>query len=260
MSTSDQETALRAMASRGDAPDAQNPPKTVEGHTGRQIERAECETCAGFGQVFASRDVERPELDRWYQCPECSNPPLTAEQERCQVGIDPATIPAQRAAGWPDFHPEDYCHQCGRPNIRSWHAPEWVQLTGSDGNILCPVCFAALDSNAIWCLRRHVDPMTDQVARLAALLDAVGGAKGEDAERVARCVLDFIGPTAEQERLIALGKVIDGQAEMLRRAAQACQNVKPASAEWFTWVPKHLVDIADRLTTAEAERSRGATT
>ncbi len=25
-------------------------------------------------------------------------------------------INAQRDAGWPDFHPEDYCHRCGRPN------------------------------------------------------------------------------------------------------------------------------------------------
>jgi hypothetical protein len=34
----------------------------------------ECRTCNDFRQVFASRDVERPELDRWYACPDCTTP------------------------------------------------------------------------------------------------------------------------------------------------------------------------------------------
>ena len=37
-------------------------------------ENVECRTCDGFRQVFASRDVERPELDRWYACPDCTRP------------------------------------------------------------------------------------------------------------------------------------------------------------------------------------------
>lgn len=44
--------------------------------------RESCETCVGLGQVFASRDVERPEVDRWYQCPDCRPSPLTDEQQR----------------------------------------------------------------------------------------------------------------------------------------------------------------------------------
>ena len=30
------------------------------------------------------------------------------------------TMATQRAAGWPDWHPEDYCHRCGGRNA-SWH-------------------------------------------------------------------------------------------------------------------------------------------
>jgi hypothetical protein len=62
--------------------------------------------------------------------------------------VTPAEIARQRAAGWPDFHPEDFCHQCGRRNP-NWHADTetWQTATGSSGDgggILCPSCFAAL--------------------------------------------------------------------------------------------------------------------
>jgi hypothetical protein len=107
--------------------------------------------------------------------------------------VSVAEIARQRSLGWPDFHPESYCHKCGRKNIRAWYSPEWPVLTGGHGGIWCPVCFAGLDAAAIWCLRRHVEPDTDVVARLAALLVAVSDL-GDDAERVARCVVDWFGP------------------------------------------------------------------
>ncbi len=28
---------------------------------------------------------------------------------------DPTAIAEQRTKGWPDFHPEDFCHRCGHP-------------------------------------------------------------------------------------------------------------------------------------------------
>lgn len=53
----------------------------------------------------------------------------------------PATIAAQRAAGWPEWHPEDYCHRCGGTN------PPWVTdahlWTVGAGlyDILCITCW-----------------------------------------------------------------------------------------------------------------------
>lgn len=57
-------------------------------------------------------------------------------------------IADQRAKGWPDFHPEDFCHICGQRNP-VWHAQDdaWEavhpEAVGSDGGgICCPSCFA----------------------------------------------------------------------------------------------------------------------
>lgn len=61
----------------------------------------------------------------------------------------------QRALGWPDFHPEDYCHKCGAANP-SWYAErdawevatkEWAKETGREG-ICCPGCFAEMHEEA----------------------------------------------------------------------------------------------------------------
>lgn len=60
-------------------------------------------------------------------------------------------INAQRAFGWPDFHPEEYCHRCGGKNVWSWHVdsdrfnvamgpPSEHQWNG----IICPGCFVEL--------------------------------------------------------------------------------------------------------------------
>jgi hypothetical protein len=72
-------------------------------------------------------------------------------------------IDAQRAAGWPDFHPEDFCHRCGGKN------PTW--FIDSDrfnmamgpterhlwNGIICPGCFvdlheAATGMHTVWTL------------------------------------------------------------------------------------------------------------
>lgn len=61
--------------------------------------------------------------------------------------VPPEAIVKQRRLGWPDFHPEAYCHRCGARNIHSW----WVdsdrfniamEALGLDrGTIVCPQCF-----------------------------------------------------------------------------------------------------------------------
>lgn len=62
-------------------------------------------------------------------------------------------IDQQRAAGWPDWHPEAYCHRCGSQNLASWYTPGhwWTRVwAASDENeasyqgIVCPQCFAEL--------------------------------------------------------------------------------------------------------------------
>lgn len=102
--------------------------------------------------------------------------------------MTPELIAEQRAKGWVDFHPEDYCHQCGRPNIKAWFSPEWEALYGDHGGILCPVCFTALDPSAIWTVTRWAPNDEAQRSQLADVLRSSG--LGGDAERVAGCVLD----------------------------------------------------------------------
>lgn len=70
-------------------------------------------------------------------------------------------IEEQRAAGWVDFHPEDFCHKCGRRNI-SWCVDSdrfnmaMKVLNGRPrSGIICPVCFvlaheAAFDVHGTW--------------------------------------------------------------------------------------------------------------
>ncbi len=56
----------------------------------------------------------------------------------------PSEIVRQREAGWPDFHPEDFCHRCGRRNI-CWHVDSdlWNAVVDNRPDILCPTCFVA---------------------------------------------------------------------------------------------------------------------
>jgi hypothetical protein len=61
----------------------------------------------------------------------------------------PEEIVRQRAAGWPDFHPEEFCHRCGRRNPPwSTDQREWLVATEQrprqELEILCPSCFVAL--------------------------------------------------------------------------------------------------------------------
>lgn len=49
----------------------------------------------------------------------------------------------ERQAGWPNLHPEDYCHRCGTRNVWSWSVdnPLWNVAIGATSPILCPQCF-----------------------------------------------------------------------------------------------------------------------
>ena len=77
-------------------------------------------------------------------------------------------IEKERQLGWVNFHPEDYCHRCGRANLSSWYVDsiEWNLAVGDDTHlILCPQCFVAAWNLATgisgtWELR--LDPLTDK--------------------------------------------------------------------------------------------------
>lgn len=109
-----------------------------------------------------------------------------------RTGIDPALIVAERERGWVNFHPEDYCHRCGRRNV-VWFAPEWpVVMAEQPWTILCPSCFIARDPDAVWVITRRTrrDPgerQTDLAAFLRAISDL-----DDDAVRVASCLDDYL--------------------------------------------------------------------
>lgn len=107
------------------------------------------------------------------------------------MSVTPEFIVQQRALGWPDIHPEDYCHRCGRPNP-CWFSPEFVSLVGSYSGIMCPSCFAALDPDptAVWCFTRttRTTGTSNLQSRLAAILSGCLN-DPSDADRLAGCIV-----------------------------------------------------------------------
>jgi hypothetical protein len=65
------------------------------------------------------------------------------------VSVPIAEIDRQRELGWPDFHPEDFCHRCGGRNV-CWYAPSplWNIVMSYPherwNGIICPQCFMEL--------------------------------------------------------------------------------------------------------------------
>lgn len=64
-------------------------------------------------------------------------------------------IDEQRELGWPDFHPEDYCHKCGNRNIPSWYVDsDRFNLAFGPAaehpynGIVCPPCFVLAHEEA----------------------------------------------------------------------------------------------------------------
>lgn len=104
-------------------------------------------------------------------------------------GVSPPEIARQRKYGWPDFHPEDYCHRCGRRNAcwytdrETWLAAttKWAAETGREG-ICCPPCFAEMYEEAtgkgpIWRFEIHRDADELDLELLAKLASGEGGAR-----------------------------------------------------------------------------------
>ena len=89
--------------------------------------------------------------------------------------VPPAAIEDQKARGWPDFHPEDFCHRCGHRNI-SWYtaSPLWneawavAEAEGGYQSVLCPRCFVELWEQATG-LRVTWEVQLDRAVLLAQL-------------------------------------------------------------------------------------------
>lgn len=63
--------------------------------------------------------------------------------------VDRAVFERERAAGWPNMHPEDFCHLCGGRNVVWWvDSDRWnLAVEALDRGvleILCPTCFVIL--------------------------------------------------------------------------------------------------------------------
>lgn len=78
---------------------------------------------------------------------------MTLPEFTGRLSVSLAHLAEQRERGWPDFHPEDFCHRCGGRNLSWWTEPEsWNAIMRQDGpdapwqwnEIICPQCFAEL--------------------------------------------------------------------------------------------------------------------
>lgn len=96
--------------------------------------------------------------------------------------IDQGTLDAQRAKGWTDFHPEDYCHRCYKRNT-SWYVDTstWNEvMRGGDPagwgkwqEIICIPCFTELaaahyGTERVWTIARDGPSIQLTVADHAA--------------------------------------------------------------------------------------------
>lgn len=175
---------------RSDGPPASAPPLPgglPEKRTGVLLaaERAHREHPRGRGQKMGGARPRRVRRFGLLGASRGGGPAVTVRDART-----PDQIAEQHAKGWPDFHPEDYCHQCGDRNPR-WWAPEWPALMGTHAGILCPRCFALNDPESLWVVTRWERQEPGRSVDLAAFLRSVSDLGDDEADRVARCLLDY---------------------------------------------------------------------
>lgn len=128
-----------------------------------------------------------------------------------EAAATPEQIIAQRAKGWPDFHPETYCHRCGRPNVRAWYAPGdlWNQVMPDDG-IVCPQCFAVQAERVLgdvtgWRLTPRRRGELDDKELRAKLLDLADGYDVDSCDPMPVAASRMLLAVAEKLRAAARG-------------------------------------------------------
>lgn len=108
-----------------------------------------------------------------------------------------ATLRDERDNGDSDGTPDEkVCGRCGGANP-NWFAPDWFDVVGSTRGILCPNCFMAINPHTLFMVQQHTAP---NASRLTAFLQQITDL-GDDAPRVATCVLDWmVGRELEAQR------------------------------------------------------------
>lgn len=175
---------------------------------------------------------ERDEVRAAWACAEAAEAARDqAEATVAEERVTPEAIRRQRELGWPDFHPETYCHRCGGRNLTSWSVPsEMWNRAASPRDILCPQCWTRAYEAATGAEFLHWSLLPDAglEARIATLEAAL-----------------------EQERGLRLA---------LERAALALEAEK---REWDHWCPEGPVclacDEADRRLSLDPSRPRRQT-
>lgn len=105
----------------------------------------------------AAAPAPSPDRPSDYEALKYGTAAASPDPERPTV-VTLSEIEAQRAAGWPDFHPEDFCHRCGRSNIVWWVDSDlFNEAIGPEGidpewrGIVCPQCFVELSPlDTVW--------------------------------------------------------------------------------------------------------------
>lgn len=114
--------------------------------------------------------------------------------------IDTAGI-ASQGDHWGDFHPENFCWECGHRNP-IWFSPEWHWIHGGvnrgqgEGGITCPNCFMLeadrceqAGGKLTWMVTPFKRDDAEERRDLALLLDEVASL-GDDSDRIASCILN----------------------------------------------------------------------
>lgn len=129
---------------------------------------------------------ERDEVRAAWACAEAAEAArdqaaATVAEER----VTPEAIRRQRELGWPEFHPETYCHRCGGRNLTSWSVPsEMWNRAASPRDILCPQCWTRAYEAATGAEFLHWSLLPDEEVPNGRAEERVARQEGVDAERL----------------------------------------------------------------------------
>lgn len=84
----------------------------------------------------------------------CGAEECIGEVTELKPSVSIEEIDEQRRLGWPDFHPEDYCHRCGGRNPVWWVDSDRFNMAFGPpeqhpyNGIVCPGCFVEAHERA----------------------------------------------------------------------------------------------------------------
>lgn len=203
-------------AVRGSAPKLAGEPRcwaTEFTDDGREVHWKRCARSHPHNGSHQYVDVAPPRATGWPQSDEQPEPGQVdggKDAKPARERVDPEWIKAQRKQGWPDMHPEDYCHRCGNQNPMwctdrdTWltATEAWATETGREG-ICCFDCLAQMmpGKPPIWWIvplpwiaqhdaERNEELTAKAEAERDAILAELHQLHEELGNRAAECVLD----------------------------------------------------------------------